>query len=58
MSFRMLLLLSVALPLASIVRDLFRLLFDKAVAEDQVLVPMTGSLAEPGPRGSQGSRRG
>jgi predicted PurR-regulated permease PerM len=30
----------VALPLASIVRDLFRLLFDKAVAQELVLVPV------------------
>ncbi len=30
----------VALPVASIVRDLFRLFFDKAVAQDLVLVPV------------------
>jgi predicted PurR-regulated permease PerM len=37
----------VALPLASIVRDLFRLFFDKAVARDLVIVPAPGSPTEP-----------
>jgi predicted PurR-regulated permease PerM len=32
-----------ALPVASIVRDLFRLVFDKVVAEDLVLVPADGA---------------
>jgi predicted PurR-regulated permease PerM len=38
----------VALPLASIVRDLFRLFFDKAVEQDLVMVPVTASLPDPG----------
>jgi predicted PurR-regulated permease PerM len=36
-----------ALPLASIIRDLFRLMFDKAVAQDLVLLPSTGALPVP-----------
>lgn len=45
----------VALPLASIVRDLFRLLFDKAVAQDLVMVLVTGSLPDPDQLGSGGA---
>ena len=37
-----------ALPVASIVRDLFRLFFDKAVAEDLVLEPVSERAAPPG----------
>jgi predicted PurR-regulated permease PerM len=40
-----------ALPLASIIRDLFRLMFDKAVAQDLVLLPL-GEVAPPSGQGS------
>ena len=40
-----------ALPVASIVRDLFRLIFDKVVAEDLVFVAEgTGPMPDPDPR--------
>jgi predicted PurR-regulated permease PerM len=52
-----------ALPLASIIRDLFRLFFDKAVDRDLVMVPVAGAssavvdgtLAEAAAEGSAGS---
>jgi predicted PurR-regulated permease PerM len=47
----------VALPLASIVRDLFRLLFDKAVAQDLVLVPV-GAVASTGTAGARDTEDG
>jgi predicted PurR-regulated permease PerM len=40
-----------ALPVASIVRDLFRLVFDKVVDEDLVLVPAFASAAAAGDAG-------
>jgi predicted PurR-regulated permease PerM len=40
-----------ALPVASIVRDLFRLVFDKVVGEDLVLVPAIASAAAAGDAG-------
>ncbi len=46
-----------ALPVASIVRDLFRLFFDKVVSEDLVLEPPAEPFATgpPIPTGSAGS---